>query len=86
MSVLRANMRKPATIKAAEIIELALKEIALIQDQSDRADLLAEVSIPWMRANIESNAERKLILNKPSVPNSGLNGHNSDTTITARVG
>jgi hypothetical protein len=43
---------------------LALKEIALIQDQSDRADLLAEVSIPSMRANIESNAERKLILNK----------------------
>jgi hypothetical protein len=51
-------------IKAAEIIDLALKEIALVQDQSDRADLLAEASIPWARADIELNAERKLLLNK----------------------
>jgi hypothetical protein len=53
-----------ASIKAAEIIDLALKEVALIQDQSDRADLLAEASIPWTRADIELNADRKPILNK----------------------
>ena len=53
-----------ASIKAAEIIDLALKEIVLIQDQSDRADLLAEASIPRTRADIELNPERKLILNK----------------------
>jgi len=64
VSIAGQHVEAGASIKAAEIIDLALKEIALIQDQSDRADLLAEVSIPWMRANIESNAERKLILNK----------------------
>ena len=50
--------------RVAEIIDPVLREITLIQNQTDQVDLLAAAGTLWSKAGIELTDSRKIILNK----------------------